>query len=360
MRVKTFRGDNAKAVLAQIKKELGTDAVILSNLSKRENGRTVCEIMAAVEEDLAKTTKARAPEPALPGPATEPGPQWAQEWTEIKKHLQAYLKPHMDLDSLPASQRMALEYLEREGVDQSLLMGLYQELKAHRNGSLLAELGKLVRVRPFDDNWPERLQLVVGPHGAGKTTSLIRMALACKRANREQRICLVNSDSRSNGRKQLKHYAELSGLSYMEADGPEEFALLLAQCRNFDKIFVDLPGLCREETFQGWLSERGLAGYENMAAHLVLSPLYSVEQFKAFWQRFQAPCVKSLIWTKLDEACSYGGLINVGAMTGLPASALGHGPGITNSMAAAESKALWKLIFTRHLPGARTAVELAA
>ena len=42
MRVKTFRGKNTKAVLDQVKRELGPEAVILSSQSKRENGVCFC------------------------------------------------------------------------------------------------------------------------------------------------------------------------------------------------------------------------------------------------------------------------------------------------------------------------------
>lgn len=362
MRVKTFRGDNAKAVLAQIKKELGPEAVILSNQTKRENGTAVCEIMAAVEDAQEKAAHA-SPDADISGLGAprEPAQDWAREWSEIKKHLTAYLKPHMDLGAIPPRQKLALEHLEREGVEESVLFTLFQALRASPNPSILEELGRLVAIKPFTGPWDQRLQLVVGPHGAGKTTALIRMALAFQRGAKNRRVSLVNADCRGGGRKLLKHYAELSGLTYSEAESPEEFAVLLAQSRNFDRIYVDLPGLTAGETLRHWITERGLSACDTMAAHLVLSPFFAQDQFKAFWKRYQAPCPQSLVWTKLDEACSFGAMINVAVYTGLPASALSYGPGITNSMIAAEPRALWKLVFTRQIPGgAASAVEMAA
>ena len=67
MRVKTFRGTSAAQVMAQIKKELGPDAVILSNQTRRENAMAFVEIMAAVEHDLPGQTPAQQDEPALAG-----------------------------------------------------------------------------------------------------------------------------------------------------------------------------------------------------------------------------------------------------------------------------------------------------
>ncbi len=364
MRVKTFRGKSAGAVLAQIKKELGPEAVILSNQTKREDGQTVVEIMAAVETDC--EVQAGGDDSslglAMPGGKT-PSQDWMQEWSEIKGHLNAMLRPHMNLDTLPPRTKLAMEHLEREGVDEAILMGVYRQLSCSKTPSLLAELGKVARVKPYDAPWAEKFHLVAGPSGSGKTTALLRMALAAKRSGKDKRICLVNCDGHaSKGRAILKRYAELSGLSYMEAESPEEFNVVLLTCRQYDRIFVDLPGLSPGQTLAHWLAERSMTLRDDAAVHLVLSPLYAMEQFKAYWERFRASCVKSIIWTKLDEACSFASLINVAFLTGLPASALGYGPGITNAMAGADSQALWKLIFTRQLPGSKVApaVEMAA
>ncbi|GAB6038849.1 flagellar biosynthesis protein FlhF [Fundidesulfovibrio butyratiphilus] len=364
MRVKTFRGANATAVLAQIKKELGPEAVILSNQTKRENGRSVCEIMAAVEQDTPVSTPDRAPRETAP--AQSQGPEsahWLREWSEMKEHLGALLRPHMNYDSLTPRQKLAMQHLEREGVDQSILLGLYRELTRGPNVSLLAELGRIARIKPFDAAWSEKLHLVVGPSGSGKTTVLVRMALSCKRLGKDRRILLVNCDGHaSKGRVMLKRYADLAGFSYMEAEGPEEFTHVLLQCRNFDNIYVDLPSLPVGQNLDRWLEERSIATRDDVAAHLVLSPLYGNRQFEAYWERFRSPQVKSLVWTKLDEACSFGAMLNVAAMTGLPASALGFGPAVTGGMVRAQAQALWKLVFTRQLPAARSAqtVEMAA
>ncbi len=50
MRVKTFRGESMRAVLAQVRQELGPEAVILGNQTVREDGRSLCEVMAALEQ----------------------------------------------------------------------------------------------------------------------------------------------------------------------------------------------------------------------------------------------------------------------------------------------------------------------
>jgi flagellar biosynthesis protein FlhF len=354
MQVKTFRGANVAQVMAQIKKELGSDAVILSNQTRREDGKAICEIMAAVEPNESPAGAAsEGDEGGLPSPdgrrAASGG--WEREWSEMKGHLSALLRPHMNLDSLLPRQKTAMEYLDREGVEESILMALFRQLKATPNASLLAELGKVAKVKHFGQ-FTEKFQMVCGPSGAGKTTALARMALAARQAAPGKRIGILNCDERGVGGKALlKRYAELSSITYAEAQEPEDFVKVLLACRNFDVIFVDVPNLAREQTLAQWSGERSLALRDDVAVHLVLPPFCAPGHYRAIWERHASPLVKSVIWTKLDEACSFGNLINVAQMTGLPASALSFGPGVVGAMAAAESQALWRLVFSHQMPG---------
>lgn len=354
MRVKTFSGDNAAQVMARIKKELGPEAVILSNQTRKENGRTICEIMAAVEPGLDRQES----DDALPqagGKAASGG--WEREWDEMKGHLAALLKPHINLESLSPRQKMAMEYLEREGVEESIRLGLYRRLLAGPNVSLLAELGKVARVKPTSA-LAEKFQMVAGPSGSGKTTALLRMAIAAKRADPSKRIGIVNCDGRgAGGKAMLKRYADLSGLTYAEAPEPEDFIKVLLACRNFDAIFVDLPALPRSESLAQWLAERSLALRDDVAVHLILSPHYAPAHYRALWEQHRSALVKSIIWTKLDEACSFGSLINAAQLTGLPASSLSYGPGVAGAMVPAEAQALWRLVFSHQMPGASGAAQ---
>jgi flagellar biosynthesis protein FlhF len=89
-----------------------------------------------------------------------------------------------------------------------------------------------------------------------------------------------------------------------------------------------------------------------MTAHLVLSPYFSASQYADIARRYHCPQLKSLIWTKLDEACTFGALLNVARLMELPVSALSFGSGLKNSIVPAASEQLWRLIFKHQLPGA--------
>ena len=361
MRVKTFRGKDMQAVLGLVKAEMGPEAVILSNQTINESGERQCEIMAALESEAAPTKKRTAPDRAAVsrngngrgksyGPLVD-GEDWKREWGEIKDHFMALLKPRMELDRLAPRQRLAMEFLEKEGVESSALLAVYRSIKERGEKSVLPALSRMVGVRPLvPDAWPQTFQALAGPHGVGKTTTLLRLALAHKRARPKADVHVVNAAPRGAGRLVLRHYAELSGLIYKEIRSENDFNHLAETMTDEDRAFVDLPALTRDETLEEWLDAHGMGGRADVAVHTLLSPSYGEAQLRRFADRYRPAGAGSIVWTKLDEACSFGGLINMAQHTGLPVSALAFGPELKNCMAPASANAVWRLIFKHEPP----------
>ncbi len=354
MQVKTYTGPSTQAVLAQIKSELGPDAVILSTRSGRKEGRRFCEVTAGVERNGNGSTPRGAGAVADGGDPTQlPAgwESWHREWSCIKEHLLALMKPGLRLEQLTPRQRLALEFLEREGVEDTVLMSLYRRLLTSPGASVLEPLTGMVPVKPWSrEAWPQRVHVFAGPFGSGKTTTLVRMALRGQGAESAGgRVQVVNADcERGNGRLLLRHWAELSGFGYAEA--ADDGAMRAALDCDADRVFVDLPGLARGETLTQRLAHLGLGG-DDVAVHLVLPPHCGGQQTADFVNRYRAPGTASIVWTKLDEACTYGTLVNVAAANGLPVSALSFGPGLRGSLVSASESALWRLVFKRQLPG---------
>ncbi|MDR3043874.1 MAG: flagellar biosynthesis protein FlhF [Desulfovibrio sp.] len=364
MQIKTYTGRNATAVLAKIKAELGPDAVILSSRECREGDRTWHEMSVGIEHAAAPGVAAGfagSAAPGGPGGAIPPGwEEWHREWSQMKEHLFALMKPALRMEDLTPRQRVALEYLTREGVDDGVAMTLHRRLAADSGASVLEALADIVPVRGWGlAAWPQRAHVFAGPFGAGKTTAMLRMALALRREKPDLKIVLVNADcGRGHGRLLLQHYAELSNLVYREASTAAEFAAILRECPDAGRILVDLPGVARDGSLARQLAILGLSGAgagagagSGVAVHLVLPPHHGPTQMAALLARYAFEGTGSLVWTKLDEACTFGALVNVAAACGLPVSALSYGPGMRNSLVAASDAALWRLLFKRQLPG---------
>ena len=414
MQVKTYTGASTQEVLAQIKAELGPDAVILSSRTFRKNGVRCHEMTAGLDRLPAENTEQAAmPKPAaqsrgsaqgsaqgkggvsggaqalagimqslhgsghnagvqaavqsamqsahlrggpgygMSGDSTPPGwSEWHKEWLQIKDHLFALMRPSIQLERLTPRQRVALEYLQREGVSDVVALDLYRRLLASPGASVLESLSELVPVRPWGAEWTGRVHCLTGPFGAGKTTAGLRMALSLRRQMPEARIAFINADcQRGNGRLVLRHWAELSDFTYMEAPDAASMEKALVAAAGADKVFIDMPGLSREGTLAQCRAGLGLNKTE-CATHLVLSPCFDHGQLAALLSRYHVGGEGSLIWTKLDEAVSFGALVNTAAACQLPVSCLSFGPGLKETLAPASEPLLWRLIFKRQMPDA--------
>ena len=370
MQLCTFTAKTQTALMAQIREELGPDAVILETREKDGFITMTCALErnplpssgpratgANAGSGKASFTGKAGSAPLADQAGQDPIPagwrQWHQEWDAIKQHIFALMKPALKMEELTPRQRVALEYLQREGIDDEATLAVIQKLRDRPEATILDPLGAIVKVRPFGaKKWRERLHMLAGPFGAGKSTVAIRLALALRQEDPDLSICLINADAtRGNGRLLLRHYSELSELHYKEAANTLELmeAVSKAESEGFDRIFIDLPGLSRGKYLEKLLNDSGLAA-KDCAVHLTLTPHYGDAQLKGLLARYKTDLPGSLIWTKLDEAEQFGAIVNVAQLTGLPVSALSYGPGIGNSLSPAHATMLWRLLFKNELP----------
>ena len=360
MHIKTFVGPNPQSVLSLIKLEMGSEAVILSSRDTVRDGQRIHEVVAGVDRDPSSTGRlpdspqvsAHARAGVGMGAEAPPGwNEWHKEWARVKEHLYTLMRPSMQWSRLSPRQRVALEFLQREGVEDGLIFDLFKRLAASAGVSILEVLGELVPVRPWNaDNWKEAIHIITGPFGAGKTTTLIRMALLLKRELPEIKVAVINADSgRGTGRLVLRHWAELSDFMYLEAQNADTMRRALRTAAAADVIFVDTPGLDRRNRLSVLLSGLGLVGL-GAVAHLVLQPYFAPLQMSAMIDRYRSGLSGSVVWSKLDEATSFAPLVNAAPHLALPVSALSFGPVLRGSLAAASHSHLWKLLFKQQLP----------
>lgn len=346
MQVKTFRAKNSSEALSRVKQTLGSDAVILDTKNFSEDGKKWCEITAAMDAEADDSTLLDNRD------AASGWNEFHKEWDVIKKHMMTLIKPQLDLGSLAPRQRQALEFLEREGVSEGVTLGLFDQLKKDSRMSILQPLGKCVTTKAWGwKNYHQKIHVLTGPSGSGKTTSLLRMAMACHAERPNAKICIANADALGGRtRHYLRHFAELSGMTYKDICNARDIRVLLSESQKFDRIFIDLPSSSHSLRLDRQLELLGMGEVRDMAVHLVLSPHYAPGQFELFTRRFASAKCASIIWTKLDEACNFGAVLNTAYATGLPVAALSIGTGLRGTLVPAETVMLWKLVFKHQLP----------
>lgn len=346
MQVKTYIGNSTKEVLDAIKNELGSDAVILSSRERQKDGRRVYEITAGAERTEQTSAKDKASSAAPSG-----WDDWHKEWSKLKEQIYLLMQPSLQLDKLSPHQRVALEYLQREGVENEVIVQCYNLLLAHKaeEASMLKVLASLVPVKSFTfENYPQRLHIITGPYGVGKTSTVLRLALLRKVQVPHHRVAFINTDSlRGNGRVVLRHWADLSGFPYFEAPDKESMYGALKACGDANCIFVDMQGLAKNEKLEDKLRMLGLDTVQ-AHVHITISPHY--QYLKELLKRYKSSFPTSLMWTKLDEAEHFAELINIAVWTGMPISALSFGAELQDSLIPAEEAQIWRLILKHQLP----------
>ncbi|NLW82205.1 MAG: flagellar biosynthesis protein FlhF [Desulfovibrionales bacterium] len=350
MQVKTFTGNSTKEIMARIKEELGPEAIILSSTKhSRRNGANY-EIMAALD-DPAQVPPAEKP---LATTHSDDLRDLREEWSRLRNQVMSVLKPQMDLGLLTPRQQIVLEYLEREGVRQDVLMDLWTRFRRGPHESTLSVLSGMISATPWlTQNWRHKFHFLAGPYGSGKTSIALRLSLAVKKNRSETRIMVVNADrSQGKGRLYLRHYSELSGLTYRELVNIEQWGSLAREAETHDLVLVDLPGLPGTENMSAWLNRMSCGTLPPVHMHLVLSPLFGAAQMDNFVSRMRTDSTASIIWTKVDEACNYGEILNQARITGLPVSLLSVGPDLKNSLVQPTDQDIWKLLLRHELPAA--------
>lgn len=258
----------------------------------------------------------------------------------------------MDLGLLTPRQQVVLDYLERQGVRQDVLITLWEKFRRCPNAPTLSVMDDMLTLTPWmETRWPHKFHILSGPHGCGKTSTLLRLALAMQKKQPQQRIMVANADhSQGKGRLYLRHYTELSGLSYRELSSPEDWAHLSRDAQAHDIVFIDVPGLPGRQNIDAWLHDISGGALPDLHVHLVLSPLFGTAQMELFTSRLGGSAAASVIWTKLDEACTYGEILNQTTLSGLPISLLSVGPELKNSLVQPKSQDIWKLLLRHELP----------
>lgn len=348
MQVKTFTGSSSGEVLAQVKAEMGSDAVILGNRTYRKNGVICHEITAGL--DRHPQTTQQSSESSTFG--WSGWGDWQKDWIKIKEQLYALMRPAIQMSRLTPRQRVALEYLQREGVSDAVSLDLYKRLLANPGSSILECLCEMVHVKPFGlEEWPQHIQLFTGPFGSGKTSTALRFALHLRKIDPALRLAFVNTDClRGNGRLLLRHWAELSNFIYMEAADEASMGSIIEKSAAVDVLFIDTPGLPRGHNLRTFLMNFGLEE-KNVAVHLTFSPFSNALQTQEFLQRYATTLPSSLVWTKLDEAVSFGTVVNVSNEANMPISALSYGAELQDSFTPATEPLVWRLVFKRQIPG---------
>jgi flagellar biosynthesis protein FlhF len=437
MNIKTYRAPTMAQALGEVKKDLGSDAVILHTRTYKEGGmlgvgaKQIVEITASdsaaaagprirqapqdagdftptrfssvrvpeiaqssartdasvvrrdepiVESKPATRKLAAASVPIAPvsGAATD---ELRHELASIKSLVGQLLKCSRDaaaggagaagvlaLGGLPEALMDVYLKLQASGVSvtnaERIILKIREELSTeslHDSAKvrdcalrvlsgMIPVVGGVQKPQVQSDGRPLTV-MFVGPTGVGKTTTIAKLAAAYK-LKMNRRVGMITADTyRIAAVDQLRTYANIIGLPVKVAMTPQEVATHVEGFAGFDVVFIDTAGRSQHDSPRLDELRQISELVKPHQTHLVVSAAMAEQVTLATIERFRQVAPDRMIVSKLDEAVSFGSLVNISQSSGLAISNVTTGQEVPEDIEVADAMRLAKLVLDGELRG---------
>jgi flagellar biosynthesis protein FlhF len=367
MKIKRFVDKDSRSAMAQVRAEMGGDAVILS--SKNVNGQV--ELVAAmdfdekaVEErladsqdrsssfdldlDAAETTNhsagQRQPVHGMPetgaGSAGESTPR-AFEYDSAEEPVHSASSPTLvdlqrelgnlrglleselaqlswkDMAGRPSVKAALYNRLTKLGLSRAICGAIADKLPA--KGDLDAHWSKALgmlsrRVQVMGDSMLNDGGIValVGSTGVGKTTTIAKLAARFVMRHGTKQVALITTDCyRIGGQEQLETFANYLGIPMIVATDGKQLKAALEQLSSRKLVLIDTAGMSqRDVRLYEQFATLTSVGYD-IDTYVVLSATAQQGSLNEVVQVFGKKALSGAMITKVDESSSLGGVLDV-------------------------------------------------
>lgn len=332
MKILKFEGATMRDAIAKVKAELGDQAVIIATRQVRKGLLgTATEISAAIDDDDAPAFTTAKPSQAIQPPIQAPR-QTEQEVEKSIAPLRSELRSLRALVRTSSDSRSSNE-LKNEVAE---LRKLVEELRP-RVGERPERSERIERTierplrneRAYEDRPAtttndgrltarsvSRAIMLVGPTGAGKTTTIAKLAANAALVE-GKRVKLVTLDNfRVGGVDQIRTFADLIGVPLDVVEHVDQ--LVDAIDNAYDLILIDTAGRSPRETAPIVELAEALQMVPPIEVHVVIPATSTAQQIDKLVAHYESLNPSRLLFTKLDEVDSAPELTRAPARTQLP------------------------------------------
>jgi flagellar biosynthesis protein FlhF len=272
--------------------------------------------------------------------AAVPAPQWLGPSPEISDAYTALASN----DIAPELARELVHAADRRATAQ-LTADQRANGKVDRKGfeaALTEEMRSRCNAEPTLGNHGQRPAIValVGPPGAGKTSTLVKLAVNYGLTSRRPVALLTTDTYRVAAADQLRSYAAILGVGFQVVETPAALAQSLEEHRAKDLVLIDTPGLGFQDLDSGADLARFLSTRTDIDTHLVLSASMKSADLTRVIDAYEVFRPRHLLFTRLDETASYGALFSEAVRTGKPVSFFATGQRIPEDLEVASREGL--------------------
>lgn len=236
----------------------------------------------------------------------------------------------------------AMELMEDYGFDAGITRDIALQIPAdtelHRGrGLMLGLLSKKLPVLDTDLLETGGVIALVGPTGAGKTTTIAKLAACFAQRHNARDVALVTTDTvRVGGREQLHGYGRQLGIAVHEADSAQTLALVLERLRDYKLVLIDTAGLGqRDRNLVGQLNWLRASGQVKTLLCLPANSHFS--DLDEVVRRFSTVQPQGVVLTKLDETGRLGSALSVVVDHQLPMTWVTDGQRVPDDLHRANS-----------------------
>ena len=381
MKLKSYFAKSVGEAIERARGELGPEAMLLNSrkLSAEQMHLGTYEVVFGVASEVLPARKAQAPVQAA---APSQSDNFASEMAEIRRQLETMKQSIASGSAAPAGRfhppiRPELEMLRHDLVDGGFSHALTAELIEAADKQLRAELNPFgpnsgyknlnlpdpqtaerallahvesrftVNAELGKPNSNRKVVMLVGPPGAGKTTTLVKLAVNHGLSTRTPLRVLSTDTLRVGGAEQLGSYARILGVGFEAVQTLFGLDQALEECANKRLVLIDTPGFGPADMDEAAQLAAFTRAHPELEVQLVLPAYIRSSALEKFWERFEIFSPSKLLFTHLDEIETYGGILEHAMKTGLPISFLTNGQGIPQDILEATKPSLTSWISER-------------
>jgi len=271
MLVKKYLANDIQQAMDQVRKELGSDAVILNSRKVRKKGlknlfrKPVLEVMVAYDPaTIPAVKKLNLTESFENALKQKSGTVSNEQLERLDKRIDSidnmlsdfidkfsYVKREVTYDYPKEVQDLLQKMIDsqvREELAHSLAKEADQILRKEPGTSASEVLEHIIiekigRPEPIlHKKFTQKVILVLGPTGAGKTTTIVKLA-ADFAIKQKKKVGLINTDTYRVGTQEvMQTYADILGVPLQKVFGTEKLENALEEMADRDLIFIDTAG----------------------------------------------------------------------------------------------------------------------
>jgi flagellar biosynthesis protein FlhF len=153
---------------------------------------------------------------------------------------------------------------------------------------------------------------LVGPTGVGKTTTTAKLAARCVMRHGPEKLALITTDAyRIGGHEQLRIYGKILGVMVHSVKDEADLRIALKELRNKHTVLIDTIGMSQRDQMVTEQVAMLAGSGANVQRLLCMNATATNETLNEVVRAYQGSGLAGCIMTKLDEAASIGGVLDV-------------------------------------------------